>query len=323
MYVAEYGKKVPIQVKLVDTASDPVQAVQAATELIVRDQVDLMFALHTPDTVNPVSAVCEKYEMPCIALDCPIESWLADGPYSWSYLAFWTLDALTDVYIGMWDEFASQTNKVVGGLWPDDADGSAFAELFHQKLPERGYTVIDPGRFPSFKKDFGSIIQQFQHAEMDILTGILIPPDWATAWRQCRQRSFVPKIASVAKAILFLSAVNALGGNLPEGLTAEVWWSPLHPFTSSVTGETAAEVCDAWSQATGKPWTPPPGFQHAAFEIAFDALTRAETLDNNALREAIARTDLNTIVGHIRYNSRHSAETPLIGGQWTQGTTHP
>jgi len=86
-------------------------------------------------------------------------------------------------------------------------------------------------------------------------------------------------MATIGKAILFPSAVNALGGNLPEGLTSEVWWSPSHPFKSSLTGESAKDVCDAWTKETGKQWTQPIGFKYAGFEIASDVLRRTLTLD--------------------------------------------
>ena len=104
---------------------------------------------------------------------------------------------------------------------------------------------------------------------------------------------------------------------------SEVWWSPFHPFKSSLTGESAKDLCDAWTASTGKQWTQPIGFKYAGFEIAYDALSRAQTLDKNKLLEAIAATDLNTIVGPIKYNDQNYSETPLVGGQWVKGQKFP
>lgn len=323
VYLEEYGKKVPVRVKLVDTQGDPTKAAEVASRLILHDEIDLMVVMHTPDTVNPVTAMCERYEMPCISLDAPVEAWRSGGPFKWTYHAFWTADALADLFVGIWDGFKERTNRTVGGFWPNDADGKAFSEIFAKKLPERGYKVVDPGRFPFFTRDYGSFISAFKKRDVDMVTGVVIPPDWATAWRQCRQSGFTPRIATISKAILFPSAVNALGGDLAEGLTCEVWWSPHHPFKSSLTGETARELCDAWTKDTGKQWTQPIGFKYAGFEIAADVLKRAGSLDRNRLRNAIAGTDLGTIVGHIKYNTDHYCETPLVGGQWVKGKKWP
>jgi branched-chain amino acid transport system substrate-binding protein len=166
-------------------------------------------------------------------------------------------------------------------------------------------------------------VNLFKREGVDIVTAVVVPPDWALAWRQCRQSGFVPKIATIGKAILFPSAVSALGGNLPDGLTCEVWWSPHHPYRSSLTGETAADLCSAWTRETGKQWTQPIGFKYAGFEIAIDAVRRAAGLDRDKLRQAISETNMSTIVGPISYNEQHFGVTPLVGGQWTKGRKWP
>jgi branched-chain amino acid transport system substrate-binding protein len=317
------GGMLPVKAVIVDTESKPANASQLAARLILKDRVDLMLTLHTPDTVNPVTAVCERYKIPCISLDAPVESWLAGGPYEWSFHAFWTVDALSDLYIDAWDRFGDQTNRVVGGLWPNDPDGVSWSEAITRKLQKRGYRVVDPGRFSHGLADFSAVVDQFSREGVEIVTGVMVPPDWAVAWGQFYQQGVIPKIVTMGKAILFPSALNAMPGNLPHGLTAEVWWSPHHPFRSSLTGETPKAFCDAWTEAHGKPWAQPLGFKHAGFEIVFDVLKRAGSRDPEKIRQALKTTDLSTIVGPIRYNEKQYAETPLVFGQWVKGERWP
>lgn len=323
IYIKELNKKVPVKLKVVDTESNPTKGADVASKLIMQDEVDLMVVLHTPDTVNPVLGICEAQGMPCISLDAPTEAVLIGGPYKWCYHTFWTIDTLTDIEIGMWDQFPGKTNKVVGGLWPNDPDGSTWAKLYAKKLPERGYKIVDPGRFPYFMKDWTSVIDLFKKENVEIISGVLIPPDWATCWRQMHSRGFIPKIATIEKPLLFPADVNALGGNLPNGLTTTLWWGINHPFKSSITGESPRYLCESYTKKTGKQWNMAIGFKYAGIEIAFDALTRAQTLDREAIRDAIAKTNLNTIVGHIKYNEQHYAPTPLVGAQWVKGKKWP
>jgi branched-chain amino acid transport system substrate-binding protein len=323
IYIEEAGKSLPVKVKVVDTRSEPRRAAELATELIEKHKIDLMIVLHTPDTVNPVSKVCDRYRMPCVSMDTPLEAWLSDGPYQWSYHAFWSVDSLSDLFVGMWSEYANKTNKVFGGLWPDDPDGKVWAHFFTKKLESQGYKVIDPGRFPFWTPDFTYIIDQFKKEKVEIIGGVIIPPDWINFWRQARQDGFLPKMAAISKAIEFPSSVYALPGNLANGLTTEIWWSPHHPFKSALTGETPASLCAAWANRTRKQWTMPLGFAYATMEVALDAIKRAKSLDKEKLRKAIAGTDLNTVVGRIRYDQRHCCETPLVGGQWSKGKRWP
>jgi branched-chain amino acid transport system substrate-binding protein len=318
IYIEEYGKKVPVKWKIVDSESSPTKAAELATKLILDDKVDLIVPLHTPDTTVPVSGIAERFKVPCIAIDSPVGDWLTGGPYHWSFMHFWNAnDDIFNVFTGMWDQLG--TNKVVGGLWPNDMDGVEWARVFNTRGREKGYKVIDPGRFPFFQKDFGSQINMFKKANVEILTGVLIPPDFATAWRQCKRIGFKPKAVTVGKALLFPSAVDALGGDLGEGLTTELWWSPHHPFKSSLTGETSKELCDTWEKETKKQWTPPMGYKHSAWELVYDVLTRAKSVKKEKVRNAIAETQLSTIVGPVKYNRQNYSRTPLVGAQWIKG----
>jgi branched-chain amino acid transport system substrate-binding protein len=119
-------------------------------------------------------------------------------------------------------------------------------------------------------------------------------------------------------------AVEALRQN-GNNLSTEVWWSPSHPFKSSLTGQSAKQVADAYQAATRKQWTQPIGFVHALFELAVDVLKRSADKSNaKATVAAIAATKLNTIVGPVAWNGeklppfarKNVAKTPLVGGQW-------
>lgn len=320
IFVKELNKKLPVKIKVVDTESDPTKASDIASKLVLEDKVDMLLVRHTSDTVNPVCAIAERYGIPTVALDNPVESWLTGGPYTWSYLAFWTVDNISDQYMSIWDSTGDQTNKTVGYLFPNDPDGTTWSKIFSQKLPAKGYKVVDPGRFPDGTKDFSEMISQFKKENVQILTGAIPPPDFATFWKQAHQLGFTPKIVTVGKAYLFPTDAKALGGTLAQGLTSEVWWSPYNPYKSSLTGESAKELCDAYTKDTGKQWTPTIGFKYGGMEIVADVLKRTPSLDPEQIRQTIAQTDLDTIVGHIKFNDQHYATTPLLGGQWTQGT---
>ena len=61
IYIKEMGKKVPVKIKIMDTESNPTKAGEIASRLIMKDKVDLMVFYHTPDTVNPVASICERF----------------------------------------------------------------------------------------------------------------------------------------------------------------------------------------------------------------------------------------------------------------------
>jgi branched-chain amino acid transport system substrate-binding protein len=101
-----------------------------------------------------------------------------------------------------------------------------------------------------------------------------------------------------------------------------VWWTPTHPFSSSLTGASAQALSDEYTEATGKQWTQFVGFVHAVLEVCLDSVARAGSTDKQALVDAIAATNLDTIVGPVTFGReglpKNVSPTPLVGGQWQQ-----
>jgi branched-chain amino acid transport system substrate-binding protein len=153
---------------------------------------------------------------------------------------------------------------------------------------------------------------------------VIPPPVFATFQQQAIQQDFNPPVITMAKALLFPSAVTTYPQG--EGLSSEIWWTNRHPYSSSLTGQTAAELAAAYEESTGTQWTQPLGFAHALFEVAVDAAKRAGSNDKTALIEAIAATNLDTVVGNVNFANGpvpHVTKTPLVAGQWVTGETYP
>jgi branched-chain amino acid transport system substrate-binding protein len=153
----------------------------------------------------------------------------------------------------------------------------------------------------------------------------VIPPDAKTFLTQAKQQGFKPKVITLGKALLFPGAIEALG-ELGHGLTTEVWWSPSHPFTSSLTRQSAKALADSYEAGAKKQWTQPIGFAHALFEVAADSLKRSKSVAAKDVRDAVAATSMNTVVGSIKWGGqgpfKNVSKTPLVLGQWNKGTKY-
>lgn len=324
------GETYPIEVIVKDSQSNPSRASEVAGELIDGDEVDLLIAAGTADTTNPTADQAEASGVPCITTDTPWQAHFfgrrgePDVGFEWTYHFFWGLGQISDVYVGIWN--LGDTNRVIGSLWSNDPDGTAIQGGVTEALAKDGrFRLVETGLFAPGSTDFSSQIAQFKNAGVEILTGLMTPPDFSTFWTQAAQQGFQPKIATLAKALLFPQTIDALGDR-GTGLTTELWWSNFHPFKSSLTGQTAGELCDAFTEATGQHWSPPLGFKHALFEVALDSLKRSASLDPEAIRDAIKATNMRTVAGPVNFAGGpvpNISETPLVGGQWVKGGTFP
>lgn len=331
---SEAGKNFEIIVK--DSQSNPNRAADVAKELILSDEINLMLVASTPENTNPVATTCEAEGIPCISTKAPWQPWFIGqegnpgDPQSWkpfdfAYHYFWGLEDVIAVFSNMWSQL--DTNKKVGGLFPNDADGNAWGDPnvgLKPGLAQAGFELLDPGRYQNLTDDFTAQVNAFKDGQCDIITGVVIPPDFTTFWNQAKQQGFNPKAVTVAKAILFPQSVETLGA-AGHNLSSEVWWSAQHPFKSSLTGQSAGELAADFTAKTGRPWTQPIGFIHSLFEMATNVMGRVtDVTDAEAVAAAIASSKVDTIVGRVEWNgqgvppfaAKNVTKTPLVGGQW-------
>ena len=204
-----------------DTQSDPARASQLAKALINSDKVDLMLSTSTPEVVNPVSDACEAAGVPCLSTVMPWEAWyFGRGAKPGAALAVQVdlsfplrrCRIRQDLHFE-WSNGQVQTNKKVGVMYPNDADGNAIREHMIPLFEKAGFTVFDPGGYEDGTTDYSAQIAKFKAEECEIFNSFpdsarlrhVLASGRATGLRQ------EMKIQSIAKTGLFPSQMEALG----------------------------------------------------------------------------------------------------------------
>jgi branched-chain amino acid transport system substrate-binding protein len=322
------GSKHEVEIIAKDTQSDSKRASDVASELILEDNVSMILVSSTPDTVNPVSDQCEANQVVCISTVAPWQAYYfgrqqdpaAPVDFDWTYHFFWGLEDITAVYADMWKQ-AGVTSGSAAELWPNDPDGLAWSDEklgFPPVVTASGLTNNNPGLYANGTTDFSAQISKFKDEGSKALLGVPIPPDFITFWKQAVQQGFQPEVATIGKAILFPSVLEALG-DTGNNLGSEVWWSPSSPYKSALTGQSAEELATSFEDVTGKQWTQPLGFAEALFEIAVATLQKSNSTKAADLQAAISSLKTDTIVGPVDWTSgpvKNVSKTPLVGGQW-------
>ncbi len=322
------GKKYAVEILQKDSQSSTDRAATLAGQLILKDDVDLLLV---PDSLSSITAAdqAELLEVPMVSTMMPWQAWMfprkgdpAVG-FKWTYHFFWGLEDVMKCYTDMWTSV--QTNKIVGGMYANNPSGQAFADRkfgLPAAIASIGYKEVDGGVFIEGSQDYSPYITTFKNGNTDIITGLSYVQDWATFWSQAAQQGLKPKVVTMAACLLFPSGLEVLGDR-GDGLTTEVWWSPVVPYKSSLTGETAAELAASYEKENKRQWTQPIGYAHAIWEIGIEALKRAgDPHDKDAVRKALAEMKMDTIVGAINWVDtpiKNVSKTLLVGGQWRLG----
>jgi len=310
-----------IEYRIYDSEGTMAGSAEAATRAILEDEVDVLMAQGTPDTTNAPSDLCERYEVPCITSNTPVEAWLfgPDGQpkdYDYTFHFFFSVPDLVANHIGMIEALPGGFNGNIGYLYPNDPDGVVFASLFDPAFREQGWNPTDPGRFQQGLPDFSSIINQFRRNQVEVVTGVLAPPDMQNYLQQAAQMGFAPRMYIIDKGTGYPEPMRALG-EFGVNLLSVNFWSPAYPGSSQYGGWTGQDLVDAYAEENpGAMYSPPLAYTDASYDVLFDALQRAGSTDRAALLAALAETDLETVVGQVTFNEQNYSVQPLGGAQW-------
>ncbi|SCB39740.1 ABC transporter substrate-binding protein [Rhizobium hainanense] len=323
------GKTWKVEILDRDTQSDPSRAGQLAKDLINNQAIDLMLAVSTPETINPVADACEAAGVPCLSTVMPWEAWYfgrgakpgAPSPFKWTYHFGFGVGEFLKTYISQWNLI--ETNKKVGVMYPNDADGNAIRANLAPALSKAGFTIVDPGAYETGTTDFSSQIALFRQEGVEIFNSFPIPPDFAAFWRQAAQQGLIQqiKICQVAKTGLFPSDIEALG-DLGVNLASAAYWHKAFPYKSSLTGVSGPELADGYEAASGKQWTQQLGASLSLIDAGFDALKAAsDAKSKEAVAKALSTLKTTTIAGKVDFTSGPVANVspgPIIGTQWVK-----
>jgi branched-chain amino acid transport system substrate-binding protein len=331
------SKTYPVTIKSYDSQSSVSRAGDLAKTAILNDGVDLLLASSTPETVNAVASQAESLGTPLICSNIPWESWyinLGGNPAKPTlkpkYVVMYFLGAehLIKCFIPMWNRIHSQlhTNKIVAAAFPNDSDGNAFRAVFPPIAKAAGYKFELSSPYPDGTTNYSSMISQFKSSGADFFTNVPLPPDFATMWKQSAQQGFKPKLATVAKVLLFPPDAYALG-SLAYNVATDAWWVPSLPWKSSFTGETCQQMANEFEAATKGQWNSNIS-NYSLFEAAHAALTSvSDPHDKNEVAAAIHKVNIQALAGPLDFASGGPAPgvaiTPPVGVQWQKGTKYP
>jgi len=337
VYVEEYGKKLPIKLVTTNSESDPIKAGTLAEDLILSAKVDFIICgMEEPHMRAPVTAVCERNKVVQLTGCGPWEAFSAVVPsMEYTYVMSFAIamppeagDFRADkpgfTMMSTWqstiEEYAPQTNNKVAAFASDDPDGRGWYEAMVPVMQSWGLDVQGAdeqlGLVPVDTMDFTPVLREWIDNDCQLLWGNCPAPFYGTMMRQGITQGFQPKMVIATRAGLMYSDVAAWGGNVPRGVSNEIFWHPGMQGVSGFGGRTPESLLEAWTEETDQPLNQWIGIGYAPVQVLVDAIERAGTLDTDAVLGALSETDLMTMYYRTMFGDDHFSRYPVAFGQW-------
>jgi branched-chain amino acid transport system substrate-binding protein len=288
-----------IEIKYYDDQSDADTSVRLYERLIVEDEVDFLLGPYG-DVTLPVSAVSERHQIPMVVAHAATTSIYEQG---FKYL-FATL-ATVENYTGPMLEMATTLDPPVetvalvneNALFPQ-----AGIDAAAEQAEELGIEVVYNENFPTGTRDLTPLISSVKNLDPDMMiVGHRSTAEIITFVKQSVDQDLDVPLRGYLLGPTLPGFVEDLGDEA-EGALEPIQWDPTLEWEDQFFGWSAQEWADLFEEEFG--YTPDyhPPQSAAALEVYMDALQRAGTLDRQAVRDAIAETDIMTFYGPVKFN---------------------
>ena len=291
-----------------------------------------MLAVSTPEVINPVADACEAAGVPCLSTVMPWEAWYfgrgakpgAPSPFKWTYHFGFGVGEFYKTYVSLWNS-SVQTNKKVGVLYPNDADGNAIRANLAPLLAKEGFTIIDPGPYEDGTTDYSA---QIAHVQAGALRDLQHLPDPAGFRRVLaaggaaglhQDGQDLPGREDRAVPVGDRGARRSRHQSLQRLLLAQDL--SLQIIAQRCDGHRA---CRRLRENIGKQWTQQLGASMSLLDAGFEALkASSDPEDKAAVAKALSTLKTTTMVGKVDFTSGpvpNVSPGPIIGAQWVKAS---
>jgi branched-chain amino acid transport system substrate-binding protein len=190
--------------------------------------------------------------------------------------------------------------------------GKEMGSSWASQAKQHGYQVAASGEYAPGAKDFSDLILRAKSAGSDAVLALPSPPDGMTIMKQMKELDFNPKFS------LFIRASDPPVWSQNLGKDGDyVLLSPGWHFAARY--PKVAELNEAHQKLFKRPADPLVGPSYACLQILADAIPRAGALDRDKIRDAVAATNMTTVVGPVRFRPDGTGEVKVFFQQWLKG----
>jgi branched-chain amino acid transport system substrate-binding protein len=307
VYVKEYGKKIPLELVVMDGESDADKIVARAEALNAQNVSAVCTATMGISAVDTF----EKDKLPAVTVLITASYLWDQGREYWFGLGMMNPDVVTTMY-EVFKNAPQMSTK--WALWELQQDW--VAELFQvaqQKASDYGINYVYHGKYAMLSPDMSPLIMGAKDAGAEIVFCNGPFPDDITLLKQMAQLGYKPKGIIMVEGADDPAWGQALGP-LGAYVVASPAWHPSLDFPG------VKELNAAYQAKFGTVAHIGAGAAYSCIQVVANAIERAGTLDREAIRDAIATTDMMTVAGQIKLDATGKRIDPLhIATQWQNG----
>lgn len=306
------GKKYKVEIVYTDYQSNTPRAVQATEQMITQDKVNFLFSPFGSGAAKAGSSVSEKYKVPTIASTAS-SAQVYDQGYKYLFGTFTPNDTLTTPLTQIVKAKAAGVKKVAI-LARNDLFPLAIAQEMEKSAKANDIEVVYFEKYAINTLDHSATLSQIKSlsAQWIFATGYI--NDLLLIRKQMTDQQIKADVVTMIAGPAYQEFIDA-AGPAGENITSAAWWHPAARYSGKDifgTTENYVKLFEEKYKSTPDYAQASASVSGALFQIAIE---RAGSLDRDKVRDELAKMDVMTFWGPVKFGANgqiNSLEPPVF-----------
>ena len=308
--VSVAGKKMPLELVLLDDESDATKTVSRLETLAAQGVVAYLGGFGS-DLHAAAASVAEKNKISYLGVAFALHKVHQQG-FRYLFSPFWKSPDIGHQLPGMLNSIPAAERPKTVAIFQEKTDwGREMSAAWTEAGKAAGYQVVVNADYAPGAKDFSDLILKAKAAGADAVFALPTPPDGVTMVKQMKELAYSPKLTLFIRAPDPPIWTKNLGKDGDFVVLAPGWHH-------AVKAPGVKELNDAHTKKIGRPADPIVGPAYACVQILAAAAARGGA-DREKLRDAIAATDMTTVVGPVKFRPDGTGVVQSVFLQWLNG----
>jgi branched-chain amino acid transport system substrate-binding protein len=306
------GKKYKVEIVYADYQSNTPRAVQTTEQMITQNNVNFLFSPFGSGAAKAGSSVSEKYKVPTIAATAS-SAQVYDQGYKYLFGTFTPNDTLTTPLTQIVKAKAPDVKKVAI-LARNDLFPLAIAQEMEKSAKANGLEVVYFEKYAINTLDHSATLSQIKSLapQWIFVTGYI--NDLLLVRKQMSDQQIKAGVLSMIAGPAYQEFIDAAGAS-GENITSAAWWHPAAQYSGKDIFGTTANYAKLFREK----YKSDPDYAQASASVSgalFQmAIERAGSLDRDKVRDELARMNVMTFFGPVKFGPNgqiDSLEPPVF-----------
>jgi len=312
VFVKEFNKKIPLELVLLDDESNPMLTVSRMETFYTAHDVIAYLGGFSNSIHAAQAPIAEKNKVPLLMVATYLWSIHQKG-YKYNFSPFpKSPDCAKGVFELLDSLPITLRPKKVAIFMEKSPVGLELGDLWKEEASKHGYEAVVYKEYNLGIKDFSSLIMAAKAAGSEILLTGPTTPEGITLMKQMKELDYYPKFCFVYRASDTMSWGPALRKD-GDYVVLAPGWNYLVKFPG------VKELNESHMKKFNREPDAMVGPAYTCVQVLANAIERVGTLDREKLRDAIASTNMMTVMGPMKFRPDGTGVVIFFFLQWQKG----